>query len=88
MDNTEEIAEELERIFLLHDYKWKFDYGMANPDADDLTRAIEKVRVIMEAQEGDTNLEIGHLLFTKRAGVVDIFVHIGTIGENSEDSTL
>ncbi|AXG66269.1 hypothetical protein SEA_ANNADREAMY_184 [Streptomyces phage Annadreamy] len=88
MDNLDEIAEELERHFLVHNYEWKFEYGLSNPDADDLKKAIQKAVIILEAQEGDTNLEVGHLLFTKRANVIDIFVHTGTIGENSEDSSV
>ncbi|QOI67558.1 hypothetical protein SEA_BEUFFERT_190 [Streptomyces phage Beuffert] len=88
MDNIDEIAEELERHFLVHNYEWKFEYGLSNPDADDLKKAIEKAIVILEAQEGDANLEVGHLFFTRRANVIDIFVHAGTIGEIDEDSSI
>lgn len=79
--NLDAIAEELERYFLLNNYEWKFEYGLSNPDADDLKKAILKAKLLLEAQEGDANLEVGHLMFTKRAGVIDIFVHTGTIGE-------
>lgn len=85
---NEELSEELATYFLVKDYKWKFNYGHANPDADDINRAIDKALVILDAEGEDTQLEVGHLLFKKRAGVVDIFVHAGTIGEISEDSTL
>lgn len=85
---NEELSEELATHFLVKDYKWKFDYGLANPDASDINKALSKVMVILEHEEDDTQLEVGHLMFKKRAGVIDVFVHAGTIGENSEDSNV
>lgn len=75
-------------FFLVHDYKWKLDIGLVNPDADDIRRAIEKARQILEEQDEYSQLEVGHLLFRKNAGVIDVFLHAGTIGENSEDSNI
>lgn len=83
-----ELSEELATYFLVKDYKWKFDYGLANPDANDIQRALDKVVAILSEYEQDTQLEVGHLLFKKRAGVIDVFVHTGTIGETSEDSNV
>lgn len=83
-----ELSEELATHFLVKDYKWKFDYGLANPDADDINKALDKVCIILENEEEDTQLEVGHMMFKKRAGVIDVFVHAGTIGENSEDSSV
>ncbi|QNN99263.1 hypothetical protein SEA_FAUST_191 [Streptomyces phage Faust] len=82
----DELYEELATHFLVKDYKWKFDYGHANPDADDMKKALERVKEILEEHEENTQLEMGHLMFKKRAGVIDVFVHAGTIGEISEDS--
>jgi hypothetical protein len=81
-----EISEDLATLFLVKNYKWKFDYGLANPDADDIEKALNKASLMLEGHDDNTQLEVGHLLFKKRAGVIDIFVHFGTIGENSEDS--
>jgi len=81
MDNIDEIAEELEKYFLLHDFKWNFEYGKANPDASDLKTSILRLVELLKAEEGDANLEMGRLFLAKRAGVIDIFVHTGTIGE-------
>jgi len=85
---NEELSEELANHFLIKDYKWKFDYGHANPDADDIQRALNKVVEILKEHDDNTQLEVGHLMFKKRAGVIDVFVHTGTIGETSEDSSL
>jgi hypothetical protein len=82
------ISEELATYFLVHDYKWKFDYGLANPDASDIDKALDRVQLIMDTHEDGTQLEVGHLMFKKRAGVIDVFVHAGTIGENNEDSDI
>jgi hypothetical protein len=85
---NEELSEELATYFLVKDYKWKFDYGHANPDADDINKAFDKVMLILDEQDDNTQLEVGHLMFKKRAGVIDVFVHAGTIGETSEDSSV
>lgn len=84
----EELTEELATYFLVKDYKWKFDYGHANPDANDMEKVFEKVQVILSPEPESTQLEVGRLIFKKRAGLIDVFVHAGTIGENSEDSNV
>lgn len=89
MDFMDELYEELATHFLVKDYKWKFDYGHVNPDADDIKKALAKVQEILATEdEENVQLEMGHLMFKKRAGVIDVFVHAGTIGENSEDSSV
>lgn len=80
-----ELSEELATHFLVKDYKWKFDYGHANPDADDIEKALNKAAQMLEEHGDDTQLEVGHLLFKKRAGVIDVFVHAGTIGEINDN---
>lgn len=78
-----EICEELAHWFLVHDYNWKFDYGYGNPDESDIKVVIEKAMELLNLEDTDTRLEIGHLIFMKDAelGLVDIYVHAGTIGE-------
>lgn len=78
-----EICEELAHWFLVHDYNWKFDYGYGNPDENDLKVVIERAMELLSIEDTDTRLEIGHLIFMKDAelGLVDIYVHAGTIGE-------
>lgn len=84
----EDLSEELATHFLVKDYKWKFDYGHANPDADDIKKALDRVVEILSEHDDNTQLEVGHMMFKKRAGVIDVFVHTGTIGETSEDSAV
>jgi hypothetical protein len=81
---NEELSEELATHFLVKDYKWKFDYGLANPDASDINAAFN--RVIELLVDEDTQLEVGRLMFKRRAGVIDVFVYAGTLGEINEDS--
>lgn len=78
-----EICEELAHWFLVHDYNWKFDYGYGNPDENDLKVVIERAMELLSIEDTDTRLEIGHLIFMKDAelGLVDVYVHAGTIGE-------
>jgi hypothetical protein len=87
-----DICEELAHWFLVHDYKWKFDYGHGNPDADDIEAVINRAMQLLSVEETDTRLEVGRLIFMKDAelGLVDIYVHAGTIEENSlnEDSNV
>ncbi len=84
----DELSEELAHFFLVHDYKWRLDIGLVNPDADDIKRAIERACQILDDQDEYSQLEVGHLLFRKNAGVVDVFLHAGTIGEDNEDSSI
>lgn len=83
-----QLAEELASHFLIKDYKWKFDYGYANPDASDIEKALNKAAEMLAEHDDDTQLEVGRLVFKKRAGVIDVFVHAGTIGEDNEDSNV
>jgi hypothetical protein len=86
----DEICTELAHWFLVHDYKWKFDYGYGNPDEKDIQAVIERAMQLLSVEETDTRLEVGRLIFMKNAelGLVDIYVHAGTIKENSEDSNV
>ncbi len=85
---TQKIAEDLAMYFLVHDYKWKLDIGLVNPDEDDIRKTIEKATQMLEDKEDHSQLEVGRLIFKKNAGVIDIFVYAGTIGEENEDSNV
>lgn len=77
------LAEDLAHHFLLKDYKWKFDYGLATPNEDDIRRTLDKAADILENEEVENaQLEIGRLILKKRAGVIDVFVLAGTLGED------
>ena len=85
MNDIKELAGELSTFFLVNDYKWKFDYGMANPDADDIERTLNKAKEYLEEKEEATlQMEVGRLILKKRDGYIDVFVMVGTIGEKNE----
>ncbi|QIN94127.1 hypothetical protein PP459_gp106 [Streptomyces phage Wakanda] len=74
------LVDELATYFLANGYEWKFDYGMAIPNEDDLERAIVKVKEILENDPSDNvQLEIGRMLFKKRDGFIDVFVYMGNL---------
>jgi hypothetical protein len=76
----QELVDELATYFLVHGFEWKFDYGMAVPNEDDLTRAIEHAKKVLDSEEAENaQLELGRLVFKKRAGVIDVFVLAGTL---------
>lgn len=81
MDNRiKELSENLANIFLVNDYKWKFDYGLANPDANDIEMTLNKACEILNSQpDSDVQMEVGRLILKKRNGLIDVFVMIGTI---------
>lgn len=74
------LVDELATYFLVNGYEWKFDYGMAVPNEDDLEKAIAKVREILENDPSDNiQLELGRLLFKKRDGFIDVFAYMGNL---------
>jgi len=83
-----DVAVTIANHFLVKDYKWRFDYGLANPDEDDVEKVINRAMLILDAEiEPEVQLEVGRLMFKKREnGIVDIFMLAGTMGEVNEDS--
>jgi hypothetical protein len=74
------LVDELASYFLVNGYEWKFDYGMAVPNEDDLERAIAKVKEILENDPSDNiQLELGRLLFKKRDGFIDVYAYMGNV---------
>lgn len=75
-----ELVESLATTFLVNNWEWKFDYGMAVPNEDDLERAIEHAKKVLDSEEAsNAQLELGRLIFKKREGVIDVFVLAGTL---------
>jgi hypothetical protein len=75
-----ELAEELAIHFLVKDYKWKFDYGMANPDEDDIDNVIARAsEILVNEDAAHAQLEIGRLLFKKLDGIIDVYVYMGRV---------
>ncbi|AVD99330.1 hypothetical protein SEA_BILLNYE_157 [Streptomyces phage BillNye] len=75
-----ELVENLATTFLINGWEWKFDYGMAVPNEDDLERAINYAKQVLDSEEAtNAQLELGRLVFKKREGVIDIFVYSGTL---------
>ncbi len=75
-----ELIDELATYFLIKGYEWKFDYGMSVPNEDDLTRAIEHAKKVLDSEVAENaQLELGRLIFKKREGVIDVFVLTGTL---------
>lgn len=76
----QELIDELATYFLVKGYEWKFDYGMAVPNEDDFTRAIEYAKKVLDSEVTENaQLELGRLVFKKREGVIDVFVLAGTL---------
>lgn len=74
------LVDELATYFLVNGYEWKFDYGMAVPNEDDLERAIAKAKEVLENDPSDNvQLEIGRLIFKKRDGFIDVFAYMGNV---------
>lgn len=75
-----ELAEELATIFLVNGWEWKFDYGLATPNEDDIERAMLRAKEVLDSEEAENaQLEVGRLIFKKRDGVIDVFVFAGTL---------
>lgn len=79
---NEELFNTLEKYFLLKDYKWKFDYGLANPDQSDIKAVVEKsIQILTDDDSVNAQIEIGRLIIKKEDTKFDVYVYMGTIGE-------
>jgi hypothetical protein len=76
------LSDKLATYFLVNNYEWKFDYGMANPDASDIEAVIKKAKQILDGDKEISQLEVGRLLFKKESGGIDVYVYTGRIGED------
>lgn len=75
-----ELALSLETVFVLKDYEWKIGEDKHVPTADDILKVLEGAKKILDSHNDDeVQLEVGRLLFKKRAGVIDVFVTYGEI---------
>lgn len=75
------LAEEIESIFLLHDYKWRIDGELRAPSSEDIETVIERAKTYLD--EGGS-IEIGRLIIQKMdqdKELYDVYVHVGSIGE-------
>ncbi len=76
------LNEDLATYFLLMGYEWKIGEEMAIPNEDDIQKVIDHATgVLLNDKSDNVQLEVGRLVFKKRAGLVDVFVLAGTIGE-------
>jgi hypothetical protein len=75
-----DLVDSLATTFLVNNWEWKFSYGMAVPNEDDLEHAIAKAKEVLDSEESENaQLEVGRLIFKKREGVIDVFVLAGTL---------
>lgn len=78
------IAEEIESVFIVHDYKWLIDGELQVPGVEDITQTIERAKGYIE--DGGS-IEIGRLIIqnvTPERDKYDVYVYVGTLGEDND----
>jgi hypothetical protein len=74
------IPEELETLFILHEYQWRIDGTLVQPTAADIQDALDRCTEALYDEEPETQVEVGRLIIKKRAAnKFDVFVMIGEV---------
>lgn len=74
------IASEIEGFFQVRGYTWKVGGMSHEPTEDDIQKVINRaVDTLNDEPDSEVQLEIGHLLFKKRDGKIDVFAHFGEV---------
>jgi hypothetical protein len=73
-----ELAETIETLLFIREYKWRVNGELIQPTADDveelLTEMLKKV-----VDEGDVTIETGRVLIKRSGGRTDVYLHIGEL---------
>ena len=80
-------AREIAEMLYTRGYTWNVGGILACPSTDDVESVIEHSHAVLDSDPTDElQLEIGHLIFKKRAGFIDVFLHVGSqkLGETND----
>jgi len=79
------IEDELEEIFMRHEYKWLIDGKQQLPNAKDLRLAIDQVKVLLYAEKDPlVSAELGRLIIKREHDNFDVYVYIGTDNKETQ----
>lgn len=77
------LGRDLNEFFLDQGFKWnRDDKTKFVPTVEDFDQALDKVTEALYAEPDGTQMEFGRLIVKKDAGNIDVYVNIGTLGDN------
>lgn len=71
------LEDELESIFIVHDYRWKIDGVLRYPTAEEIRQTIDKAVERLHNEDDEAQLEVGRLIIKKKQGHYDVYTMIG-----------
>ncbi|UMO76390.1 hypothetical protein SEA_TOMAS_247 [Streptomyces phage Tomas] len=84
----DEFAREVKAIFDAKGYKWRVDGKLKKPTLKDITETLEDIKEKMKDNGVGTWIYLGRFIVVKEAnGLLDVFVHQGTIEEDTQELT-
>lgn len=78
------LARELETIFRRRQWKWKVDGELIVPTRDDILETLELMHARLADEPSGTWLELGHMILIKTNGLMDVYMHHGTVERQDE----
>ncbi|AXH67384.1 hypothetical protein SEA_WOFFORD_249 [Streptomyces phage Wofford] len=82
------LTRELKALFDQKGYRWRVDGKLKKPTLKDIDNALEKITEKMANEPVGTWVYVGRLIVVKDAdGMLDVYVHHGTIEEESANAS-
>lgn len=81
------LARELKSVFDKKGYQWKIDGVLTSPSKEDILETMMMMAERLEGEPSGTWLELGHLIFIKTEGFIDVYMHHGTVERQDEQAT-
>ncbi len=80
----QKLSREIKTIFDRRGYRWKIDGVLTSPSKEDILETMRMMDERLANEPSGTWLELGHLIFIKTAGLMDVYVHMGTVEKNND----
>lgn len=75
------IAQTVQKFMQEKGYTWNFSTGAKTPTTDDIEKTLGKIVEALETEPDQAQVQIGRMIVKKDNGHLDVYVHIGEIGD-------
>ncbi|QNN98450.1 hypothetical protein SEA_LILMARTIN_242 [Streptomyces phage LilMartin] len=80
----EKLAKEFKKVFDDKDYQWMIGGVLTSPSEQDILDTLKQMAERISKEPDGTWMELGHFIFIKTGGLIDVYLHHETIKEQNE----
>ncbi len=73
------IASDLHDIFVKKGYLWKVGSERRIPSEDDINKALDRIRFVLDNEDDAGSLEVGRIRVQKTDAGMEVYVYIGDL---------